>query len=586
MIRLRTGLSIAPLGILIATGAARLAAQQASAPQPGDQATGGTLRTTVRLVVLDVAVTDAKGHPATGLKQADFTLLEDHVPQRLASFVEHRGMTPEESADFAAKSKLPANTFSDVPVQTVGESGMIVFLLDASGTNLGGQTYLREQMIEYMKSVPAGTRIAVFQLDTQLHMIQGFTANPEELLAAVDSRRDTPKMPWLNYSGAPPEMRQQIRLSIFNDGVSGLGRYLSSFPGRKSLVWFTGSGAPISASRARALFVDDTNIVDNVTQMIDVLTLNRVAVYPVDADGLRPDPIYSAEYEGVPLHSTYWGLPLMVGHQDMDKVAKATGGEAFYDTNGLKRAMQQIAETSANYYTLSYSPSNRDFDGSFRKLTVKLAEQGLHLEYRSGYYGRDDAAALARYETKQQNKTRLLPAPTDPQRPASKLMKAMMLGALAPTDVLFQAKLAASQDVLKPGKGAVIPSGSEISPEYRKSAFRDYDIALSIDTKTLRLEPKKIDGYHGEIEVLTVVFDTMGQPVSQVITKANLDPDGKIYPMMMQGGVQTMQKIAVPARGDFFIRVGVHDILSDKIGTLELPVAGVKLGVPLLVAKQ
>jgi hypothetical protein len=320
--------------------------------------------------------------------------------------------------------------------------------------------------------------------------------------------------------------------------------------------------------------------------MIDVLTLNRVAVYPVDAEGLQPDPIYSAEYEGVPPHFKYRGLPEMAAHQEMDKAAKATGGEAFYDTNGLKRAMQYIAEVSANYYTLSYSPSNREFNGSFRKLTVKLAEQGYHLEYRSGYYGRDDSADFARYQAKRRDQVRVIPTWADAHHPASKLLKAMMLGALAPADVLFEAKIAAAPEVLKPGKGAVIPAGSEFSTPYRKSAFRDFEIALSIDAKTLKLTPSVNGGYHGEIEVLTVVFDTTGQPVSQMITKANLDPDGRTYPVMMQGGVHTMQKIAVPAHGDFFLRVGVHDILSDRIGTLELPAASVKVGVPLAAAKQ
>jgi hypothetical protein len=52
-----------------------------------------TIQTTARQVVLDVVVTDNRGLPAKGLKQHDFYLSEDGVPQILASFV--NGMWPQ-----------------------------------------------------------------------------------------------------------------------------------------------------------------------------------------------------------------------------------------------------------------------------------------------------------------------------------------------------------------------------------------------------------------------------------------------------------------------------------------------------------
>jgi len=56
--------------------------------------------------------------------------------------------------------------------------------------------YLREQLIAYMKTVPAGTKIAIFQLNMQMRMIQGFTSDPNLLLKAVESsKRDAPEIP-------------------------------------------------------------------------------------------------------------------------------------------------------------------------------------------------------------------------------------------------------------------------------------------------------------------------------------------------------------------------------------------------------
>jgi hypothetical protein len=39
--------------------------------------------------------------------------------------------------------------------------------------------------------------------------------------------------------------------------------------------------------------------------------------------------------------------------------------------------------------------------------------------------------------------------------------------------------------------------------------------------------------------------------------------------------VTYQQQIAVPAKGEFYLRVGVHDLIGDKIGAIEVPAAGV-----------
>ena len=46
------------------------------------------IRVMVELVQLNVAVTDSKGEYVTGLQPSDFTVLEDGVPQKLATFAE------------------------------------------------------------------------------------------------------------------------------------------------------------------------------------------------------------------------------------------------------------------------------------------------------------------------------------------------------------------------------------------------------------------------------------------------------------------------------------------------------------------
>src|SRR5215469_18709234 len=58
------------------------------------------LRVEVNLVLLNVAVTDSKGRYVTGLRPSDFEILEDNIPQKIASFAE--GNEPQRALGDAA----------------------------------------------------------------------------------------------------------------------------------------------------------------------------------------------------------------------------------------------------------------------------------------------------------------------------------------------------------------------------------------------------------------------------------------------------------------------------------------------------
>ena len=78
----------------------------------------------------------------------------------------------------------------------------------------------------------------------------------------------------------------------------------------------------------------------------------------------------------------------------MDELAKDTGGQAIYNTNGLADALTRISDASANYYTLSYVPPNAANDGAFHKIQVKLPGN-YKLSYRRGYFASDPTAEAA-----------------------------------------------------------------------------------------------------------------------------------------------------------------------------------------------
>ncbi len=547
-----------------------------------------TIESTTRLVVLDVVVTDAKGHTVKGLQAKDFALTEDGAPQTISSVVEHTSPTPEAAAAEAARMKLPPNTFSNYG-QT-NDGGYMVFLIDALDNQVQDQMRLRQAMLGYMKTVPYGTKIAIFQLDTQMRMVQGFTTDPAVLLAAVQSKRDSPgfspvlgnpaaagagtvaRDPLAGVERGGGEMQNQMKRNrsiILKAGMEELGKYLSGFPGRKSLIWFTGDvpvwvpGGHVGGPAFHDDFTDQTTFIDDMNKTTDVLRLGQIAVYPVDMRGLT-------------LHG---GMTSAVQHGTLDDIADATGGKAFYNANGLTQAMAEVADDTSNYYTVSYSPSNKVFDGSYRRLSVTLPAEPLDkLAYRPGYTARSDDYELAQHKAQRKQNRGPLTVAAVGAPPVTALDKSMPLGAAGKRDVLFFAQVNAAPQTQKLGAGDPLPKDNFLAAKYRTAPFRTYQVHFSAKTQTLDLEPGDNATLHGRVEFVTVVYDDQGNVVNSKIAKASIVANNHTYPQLLQNGVELTQTVAVPAKGNFFLRLGVHDVTSDKAGTIEIPVDDVKLG--------
>src|SRR5579863_2699456 len=76
------------------------------------------------------------------------------------------------------------HVYTNFPI-TQNADAVNVLLLDALNTPSRDQTFVHSQMIKYLKTIPAGTRIAIFTLASRLRMLQGVTSDSSELLAVL-----------------------------------------------------------------------------------------------------------------------------------------------------------------------------------------------------------------------------------------------------------------------------------------------------------------------------------------------------------------------------------------------------------------
>jgi len=85
------------------------------------------------------------------------------------------------------------------------------------------------------------------------------------------------------------------------------------------------------------------------------------------------------------------------------KIAEHTGGRAYFPRNNseLQRSFSQIEQELRSQYLVAYSPSNKNHDGSYRKVEIEmvnpeLRKQKLQLNYRQGYFAKGTTAKKAR----------------------------------------------------------------------------------------------------------------------------------------------------------------------------------------------
>ena len=598
-------LRLLPLLLCLALVSASSSAQSPG-PQPPQQRTPAvpTIQAKAQLVIVDVVVTDSHQSPIHNLKRSDFTLLEGNQPQQIKYFEEHTASSPAEAGQLLQMPKMPPGVFTNFsPAPANGPVNIL--LLDTLNTPMTDQAFVRDQLRKYLKSAPPGTRIAIFGLTTRLLLLQGFTSDPELLKTAIDMKKPTaspllddsvgggggpqPLSETLTNMGTTPgadmianlqqfEAQQQsfqlqLRAKYTLDAMNQLARYLSALPGRKNLIWFSGS-FPISIlpdGDIQNPFAVVASSEDEFRETTNLLAGSQVAVYPVDARGLMTAPMYDASNSGSKYRDprafskdqAKFFQQTAQEHGTMQQMAQDTGGQAFYNTNGLSQAVTRAITAGSNYYTLAYTPTNTQWNGSYRKVQIKLPQPNLTLTYRRGYFA-DDPDAHLKHDTS--------PTPTtlDPMRPA------MMRGAPAPTQIIFKASVLpiAGQPQEKPATG-------NVADPTLKGPYRSYNVSYAANPRDVSFSIQPDGGYRGRIQFVVFLYDQDGKLVNAIADTATANLSPEAYNATLRTGLHFQQQISVPLKGQYFLRIGIHDIAGDHVGAMEIPVASIKNLPPL-----
>src|SRR5258708_2087159 len=150
-------------------------------------------------------------------------------------------------------------------------------------------------------------------------------------------------------------------------------------------------------------------------------------MYPIDARGLVPPSMFDASNSGrdrlggslsrrgrMASAISTESAELQNVHGAMQEMADRTGGRAFYNNNGIDAAIRKSIEDGSTYYTLAYYPENKNWNGKFRKIHVKVNRSGVKLRYRLGYYAVDPALFAEKNQKQQDSAFALALSPDSP----------------------------------------------------------------------------------------------------------------------------------------------------------------------------
>ncbi len=505
------------------------------------------VRVTTRLVEVHVIVEAANGEPADDLTREDFTLFDGGHQERISLFAVEspRAIGPSDEP-------LPPNTFSNRLEQFVGAASSITAILfDGLNTHIADQSYARQQIVTFLGELQPQDRVALYALGRGLHVLQDFTSDSDALVHALASYEGdlTAESEAALRDSLDPGLVQfrswlgDLKLNLIDyyardralrtvRSLVAIANHLERLPGRKNLIWVSGSfpvwvgrdsvPLPVPPAGGQQQFWPE------IERAARALNNSNLAIYPVDARGLMAPAGYSPERASFRETSpeSHWS-----GIRTMEVLAERTGGQAFFNNNDLKRALRQAADDSRLMYALGYHPSHDTWDGKFREIKVRVNRPGLRLRHRRGYFAQ-------------------------PEEPRADWYRSGVLGAAMWSPV----------DATRLGLTVRVIPGPK----------RALDLELQLDAHDIALQPAA-GHWEGKLDVWVVQLGPRDKLLDTTSHIADLRLNQPSFERVMRAGNLVLMERAKRANEAVLLRVLVRDVTTGALGSVSIPLERVVL---------
>jgi VWFA-related protein len=498
-------------------------------------------RVTSRIVEVSVVADDKQGRPVVDLEADELVLTDGGHTERIQSF------SPLPSSS-AAAAPLPPGTFTNRLDQLAGGAPSVTAILfDGLNTPMARQSYARAQVLAFLKQVEPGNAVALYTLGHGLNVLHELTRDPRPLVAAMERYRgeiaaETEAAPldleaaglerfrsWLDELDTNLiEHYSRDRALRTLRSLVAIANHLEKVPGRKSLVWVSGS-FPVWIGRDRVPLPErprpgEQDLWPEIDRAARALNGANLAVYPVDARGLMAPTDYEPSRASI---SREMQLVSRSGFATMDTLAERTGGKAFYNDNDLGRAFRSAVEDSRAAYRLGYQPSHDEWNGKFREIRIAAKRPGVRLRHRRGYFAQ-------------------------PDEPRDDWYRSGVLGAAmwSPTDA----------------------TGLGMTVRPFPAAPDTLDLDIKVDARDVSLQQAG-ERWCGRLDVWLVQLDPGGALLGTVSHTAGLDLDRATYEKLVQSGELPLFERLKRDPKAVLLRVLARDVASGALGSVSIPLS-------------
>lgn len=404
------------LALLVALSAALVSSPGALAQEAAPGVFGEVID--VRVVNLEVVVTDRKGDRVTGLKPEDFRLLVDRKEVPIEFFNEVQGgilVNPGSATGELTVQSLPALK----PGTPVGTS-YLVFVDDYFAIERDRNRVL-DSLEKQLPLLAPEDRMALVAFDgRRLTMLSSWSQSSKELERALRMARARPAFglqrlaqtrnlrstqgllrgtAFDNRSGGiglslTPEEKEYAERVASEIGrvVSGATATLRSFampPGRKVMLLLSG-GWPYDPAQVAAENRRQPVLGDDVPRgevlfkpLADTANLLGYTLYPIDVPGLTDASVDAGEQLARDPAELGFDPEEKEAETGLGYLAARTGGRALLNSANVQ-ALSAASSDTRSYYWLGFTPERlRDDQGHRIKIEVK--KPGLRVRSRAGY---------------------------------------------------------------------------------------------------------------------------------------------------------------------------------------------------------
>src|ERR1041385_4328421 len=384
----------------------------------------------VKVINVDVVVTDKKGNPITGLTKDDFELYENGQPKLISNFYEVEGKRPPNISLTPAGAEKPVEAKPEEISENLRRR--IVFYIDNLSLMPFNRNRVFKEMKEFAKNVMRpGDEAMIATFNRSMKIRTNFTRDPAQVQQTLDAiagesalgvankseRRDFENriQDADNYDDAVATARQyaesvnhDLRQSV--ESLNGLMTTLAGVEGKKILV-LTTEGFQIQPGREMFYLVDEIardkgwqvggtmlegmsyNANNEIEGIAKTANANGITMYTIHAGGLGAGNENSLADRDKPIPYAVTAAALSNSTESLQLLAQETGGLASINTNNFAGAFKNIQRDLDAYYSLGYRAGTERVDRQ-RSIDVRVKNKNYVVRARQSFVEKSTFAEM------------------------------------------------------------------------------------------------------------------------------------------------------------------------------------------------